>query len=88
MWFWYSSGRLKAAWRMLERAVTEMVTIPSKLAETWEPLRVSRRPVVLNICKPRRRRGREEAVSTGTLRATIPRGLQGGPRWDGLRVPS
>lgn len=39
---------------MLERAMTEMATVPSKLAETWEPLRVSRTPVVLNISGPRR----------------------------------
>lgn len=51
MWLRYSSGRLEEAWRMLERAITEMATVPSKLAETWEPFRVRRTPVVLNIGK-------------------------------------
>lgn len=51
MWLRYSSGRLEEAWRMLERAVTEMVTVPSKLAETWEPFWMRRTPVVLNIGK-------------------------------------
>lgn len=51
MWLRYSSGRLEEAWRMLERAITEMVTVPSKLAETWEPFWVRRTPVVLNIGK-------------------------------------
>jgi hypothetical protein len=36
---------------MLERAITEIVTVPSKLAETWEPFWVSRTPVVLNMGK-------------------------------------
>lgn len=37
---------------MLERAVTEMVTVPSKLADTREPLRVITTPVVLNVSWP------------------------------------
>lgn len=37
---------------MLERAITEIDTVPSKLAETWEPFWVSRTPVVLNMGKP------------------------------------
>lgn len=45
----YSSGRLQEAWRMLERAVTDMITVPSKLAVTREPLRVIMTPVVLKI---------------------------------------
>lgn len=52
MLFRYSSGRLQEAWRMLERAVTEMVTVPSKLADTREPLRVITMPVVLNVSWP------------------------------------
>lgn len=46
---------------MLERAITEMVTVPSKVADTREPLRVTMMPVVLNISRPGRlgdRRGR------------------------------
>lgn len=38
---------------MLERAITEMVTVPSKLADTSEPLRVITTPVVLNVSWPR-----------------------------------
>ena len=37
---------------MLERAITEMVTAPSKLADTMEPLRVITTPEVLNISWP------------------------------------
>lgn len=47
MWFRYSCGRLQEAWRMLERAVTETTTVPSKLTDTREPLRVTTTPVVL-----------------------------------------
>lgn len=39
---------------MLARAVTEMVTVPSKVADTREPLRVMMMPVVLNISRPGR----------------------------------
>lgn len=49
MWSRYSSGRLQEAWRMLERAVTEMTTVPSKLADTREPLRIITTPVVLKV---------------------------------------
>lgn len=38
---------------MLERAITEMVTVPSKLADAIEPLRLNTTPVVLNISWPR-----------------------------------
>lgn len=38
---------------MLERAVTEMITVPSKLAVTREPLRIITTPVVLTISWPR-----------------------------------
>lgn len=41
------------ACKMLERTVTEMVTVLSKLAETREPLRVSRTPVALKVSAPR-----------------------------------
>lgn len=43
---------------MLERAITVMVTVPSKLAETWEPFWVSRTPVVLNMDTPGTQGGR------------------------------
>lgn len=48
---------------MLERAITEMVTVPSKMADTSEPLRVTMMPVVLNVSGPGRwggRRGRNQ----------------------------
>lgn len=49
VWSRYSSGRLQEACRMLERAVTDTITVPSKLAVTREPLRVIMTPVVLKI---------------------------------------
>lgn len=73
MWSRYSSGRQVEAWRMLERAVTEMITVPSKLAETSEPLRVSRTPVLLAISRPKRRRGKgcRPGMATGCRSAAV-----------------
>lgn len=67
MRFRYSSGRPQEAWRMLERAITEMVTVPSKVADTREPLRAIMMPVVLNISRPGRlgdRGGRNQHSKT------------------------
>lgn len=54
---------------MLERAITEMVTVPSKLAETWEPFWVIRTPVVLNTGKSGRE-GTSHATAGMTLGPT------------------
>lgn len=63
----YSAGRPHEAWRMLDRALTETATAPSKAADTSEPARVTVTPVVLNVSWP----GRGETdgePGAGTLR--------------------